>query len=111
LDNHNLWEKFLVDKLAQRKDVAVLPVPRKVDIIFEPDAEHFWLHCPYRKSFIEALAINMVSREWNKEKKAWRMPTSEFSCIYELIQQFYGPWEQVPIYGHMEGYEAWRIGS
>ncbi len=83
-------------------------LPYGINLIFEEDCKHFWLHCPYNKGFIEALSLNMVEREWNRGQRAWRIPTAEFEQVYDLVDQFYGAWKNVPVYGYMEGYSEGR---
>ena len=84
-------------------------LPYGVNLIFEEDAKYFWLSVPYyNKGFTEALSINMIDREWHKDKKKWLIPSSEFETVYDLVDQFYGAWRQVPVWGFMENYSERR---
>lgn len=77
-------------------------LPIGVDITFEKDLKYFWLKCPYNKSFIWALGINGIAREWANDKKAYRIGTTYYEDTLELVEQFFSKWKRVPILRFME---------
>jgi hypothetical protein len=94
----------MADSLGREQITMTLPYG--VNLIFAEDTKHFWLSAPYNREFIEALGINMIPREWSKERKMWLISSDEFHAVYDLVRQFYGEWVTTPIWGFMEGYNV-----
>lgn len=71
----------------------------RVNIIFEPDGEHFLLSMPYgqaAKDFMGCYSMTglAIQRQWMPEDRAWRFNASNYDDIMELLPDFF---EAAPI--------------
>lgn len=65
---------------------------QRVDIIFEPDMEHFLLTIPYcaaTKEFLSCFGMTGIKREWMPGFKAYRFNSKDFYDVIELLPDFF----------------------
>lgn len=74
----------------------------KVDIIFEPDAEHFLLSLPWSqasKNFLGCYGMVGIKREWLPGFRAYRVDSKDFDDVMELLPDFFATPEIPDFFG------------